>query len=80
MAEPRAKKQRLQPIRADLLWLFSSLAGYCPLASTEHTIGENVTMDHQDLGEAASSGEPVMTFQGDHCDGTQVRRVMINLG
>jgi hypothetical protein len=41
----KAKKQRLQLIRADLPWLFSSLAGYCRLASTEHTIGENVAMD-----------------------------------
>jgi hypothetical protein len=76
MAEPKAKKQRLQLIRVDSSWLSRSLPDVCRPVFTEHTIDENV---------AKIAGMP-HTLQRSWpsrratADDTQIRRIMINLG
>jgi hypothetical protein len=84
MAEPRTKKQCLQPITVDLPWLSSSLPSGRRLVLIEHTIDENATTESSGHRGAAEPDEALITsLRGtteDGKDGKQVRGVMINLG
>jgi hypothetical protein len=80
MAEPRAKKQRLQLIRVDLPGSFSSLAARYRSVLIERVIDKNAAMEPPRSPGSADPDEAVTAFRRTAAPGTRVGHIMINLG
>src|SRR5690348_18397494 len=79
MAEPKAKKQRLQLIRADLPGSFRSLAARRRSVLIENIIDKNAAIEPPRSPDPQTRMKPSWPSGRTTADDTQVGHIMINL-